>query len=335
MDVVHRNLVVAIGATVGIAAVLYTRRLNPPSSADSWARGTQVAECQQGQLPSTCTALEGRAATAALSGATCSKPLTMNSPSRALHCSSECRSAQDFTCSPNVAVKQAPGSSYGLFARKSFAVGDCLESEAPLFLVENSCYQSATTQAEAVQMVEDQACENILHLSEARRLAVMGLSDSHAPEGEASTALGIWRTNAMPGSGHSGLFALCCRMNHSCQPNARWCWRRYLGRQLIIAMRPIRAGDEVTVSYISQYGSRATRQQRLREKFHFTCTCPLCQCPDATVDALMIELQSCIDRLPEACRSDLRRALHLSERTLQLLAEAALDTPVAMRTSHY
>ena len=43
------------------------------------------------------------------------------------------------------------------------------------------------------------------------------------------------------------------------------------------AARPIAAGDELTLTYISSEGStRAERQSYLREQFGFTCACQLC-----------------------------------------------------------
>ena len=183
-------------------------------------------------------------------------------------------------------------------------------------------------------IVDAQVRELIPQLPKARHAAVMGLSDATFPE--AVTPLGIWRTNGMPCGDDSGLFALACRINHSCRPNVRWCWRADLGTQHIFAMRPIEEGEELLAAYSKTYARRADRVARLQAQFHFTCACPLCSGPEAgSFDEEMCEIQANIDALPAACQTDMKRALALSERNLSLLAAIGLDTPIAMGTAHY
>lgn len=49
--------------------------------------------------------------------------------------------------------------------------------------------------------------------------------------------------------GYSGVFIELSRLNHSCGPNLRTFWNPHLFIMSAQAVRPIRAGEELTVSY--------------------------------------------------------------------------------------
>jgi SET and MYND domain-containing protein len=63
--------------------------------------------------------------------------------------------------------------------------------------------------------------------------------------------------------------------NHSCQPN---CVLSFVGSTICIkTIRSIEKGEELTISYIDVAEPRETRRKTLRERYFFTCQCPLCQ----------------------------------------------------------
>ncbi|TDL17390.1 hypothetical protein BD410DRAFT_550882 [Rickenella mellea] len=45
------------------------------------------------------------------------------------------------------------------------------------------------------------------------------------------------------------------------------------------AIRPINAGDEISVSYVAQWKARSKRQDELKATYNFTCCCPACEPP--------------------------------------------------------
>jgi hypothetical protein len=47
------------------------------------------------------------------------------------------------------------------------------------------------------------------------------------------------------------------------------------GAAVLTAKRGIRAGDEITISYIDEHAALADRQDALRD-YGFTCSCPRC-----------------------------------------------------------
>ena len=258
------------------------------------------------------------------------------------YCSRECQVAgwpsHKLTCSSLVEVKAIAGSGLGLFARQACEVGACLVREKPLFVNRSSGWASASTQEEAESMAFQQASAQIPLLPATLKAAVMDLADVHSSPDGSKTPAGIARTNMIPlaGTGDGALFALSARINHSCLPNARWCWREDKGCLHIFAMRPLKPGEQITVAYSKRYARRTARLKLLQEQFRFVCTCSLCSEPvEGTCDR-MEQIQDAIDRMPDACaRGDMAAALELSERTMKLLVEGGLDTPVAMGTCHY
>ena len=77
-----------------------------------------------------------------------------------------------------------------------------------------------------------------------------------------------------------GLFPLCSILNHSCYPN---CLYTSHGQQLVMrVIRPVRAGEELTVNYIGLYASLLQRRRELRESKKFTCECRRCALRPAT-----------------------------------------------------
>eukprot|EP01065_Artemidia_motanka_P046683 TRINITY_DN7137_c0_g1_i2.p1 TRINITY_DN7137_c0_g1~~TRINITY_DN7137_c0_g1_i2.p1 ORF type:complete len:745 (+),score=191.27 TRINITY_DN7137_c0_g1_i2:50-2236(+) len=79
--------------------------------------------------------------------------------------------------------------------------------------------------------------------------------------------------------GKSCLYATACRIEHSCAPNMVY----YVGDDCVIrftAIRPIRAGDNLTFEYVSGYAPREARQEELQRKYYFSCACVACTAAD-------------------------------------------------------
>eukprot|EP00771_Trimastix_marina_P000425 gnl/Trimastix_PCT/1442.p1 GENE.gnl/Trimastix_PCT/1442~~gnl/Trimastix_PCT/1442.p1 ORF type:complete len:662 (-),score=195.99 gnl/Trimastix_PCT/1442:20-1750(-) len=64
--------------------------------------------------------------------------------------------------------------------------------------------------------------------------------------------------------------------NHGCRPNCAAC-HDSMGRLCIRAVRPISAGDELSVNYVDLFQSRSRRHSILFESYYFRCMCPRCQ----------------------------------------------------------
>ncbi|RYP81968.1 hypothetical protein DL770_005729 [Monosporascus sp. CRB-9-2] len=76
--------------------------------------------------------------------------------------------------------------------------------------------------------------------------------------------------------GESGLLLhpALAMVNHSCMPNA---FVQFVGRRAILrAYRAIEEGEEVEISYIECTLHRSHRQEALRSRYHFDCSCVRC-----------------------------------------------------------
>lgn len=75
----------------------------------------------------------------------------------------------------------------------------------------------------------------------------------------------------------SAFYTLQSCMNHSCRPNARAFKRDEDrdGHAVLLALRPIKKGEEVTISYIDEDASLEERRAALAD-YAFLCRCSRC-----------------------------------------------------------
>ena len=94
---------------------------------------------------------------------------------------------------------------------------------------------------------------------------------------------GIFKTNCFPcgpsGSVIGGVFPTICLINHSCLPNVHHNWNEEIHQETIHAIRPIRAGEEILVSYLPRGGRSSDRKAYLKENLGFDCVCSVCSLP--------------------------------------------------------
>jgi len=89
----------------------------------------------------------------------------------------------------------------------------------------------------------------------------------------------------------SALYTVQSACNHSCNPNVMPSFPNSDNRLVMMAIREIKPGDEICVSYLDDCTlarSRHSRIQRLEENYLFTCHCSRCEeqrdDPDVTSD---------------------------------------------------
>lgn len=81
-----------------------------------------------------------------------------------------------------------------------------------------------------------------------------------------------------------GLYPSLSLLNHDCGPN---CVMVFEGTKLQLrAVRDIKPGDEITISYVDPLALSEERRKQLQEQYHFTCHCQRCESADT--DALMV-----------------------------------------------
>ncbi|RDX47166.1 SET domain-containing protein [Lentinus brumalis] len=77
---------------------------------------------------------------------------------------------------------------------------------------------------------------------------------------------------------YTGVARDISRANHSCNPNTHPAFDTPTLTYSLHALRPIRAGEEITITYLGNtLDQHHERQQELRELYGFTCTCKICR----------------------------------------------------------
>jgi len=264
---------------------------------------------------------------------------------RAVHyCGRECQQAawpaHKWLCSPCVRIARGPASGVDdgrgarLVALKKFKEGDELARERPFARIAHADSVHATD-AEAKRWGEGLWDAHVPTMSPGvERDLLYGLTDAW---NDPPTAGGIARTNCLPLGDHndsegSGLFALACRANHACRPNARYLWRHDLQRELLIAVRDIAPGDEVTVTYgPGPANARAWRQEALLRGFRFTCKCELCEADDARLDRMLMRIGELDDDILKVAWQNPKQAIRMALKAIELCQAAGIDSAVYVK----
>ena len=71
----------------------------------------------------------------------------------------------------------------------------------------------------------------------------------------------------------TGLYYVGSMFNHSCNPNSAFLSTCLNNQKVLIAMKDIRQGEEVTCAYINCQQAREARQNELKFGWNFDCTC--------------------------------------------------------------
>lgn len=178
-------------------------------------------------------------------------------------------------------LEDIPGKGKGLVASCPIHPGSLIISEPPLFTTE-SLRNPANFEKDLGAIVRS--------LPKDGQRAFLSLHNNRPGSEPFSN---IVRSNGYPLGPNSevgGIFPQIARMNHSCRPNAQHSWNKKLQREVVHAVREIRKGDEMTLSY-STGGPSAMRKKELKTYFGFDCACEMCSLPPAELKVSDARLQ--------------------------------------------
>ena len=102
-------------------------------------------------------------------------------------------------------------------------------------------------------------------------------STLHCPERhDCSVVVSIYEANNFDMGAGTGMCLDASRINHSCIPNAHFSWNANIERETVHAVKDIRKGEEITISYLPAICTLKNRQRQL-EPYVFACDCPACR----------------------------------------------------------
>ncbi|KAI0169855.1 SET domain-containing protein [Hypoxylon sp. FL1284] len=219
-------------------------------------------------------------------------------------------------------VQQIPGKGKGLVALRDMPKGTRILRESPLFTV-RSMPRADLNKAMTSKLGA---------LSKEQQRQFLSLHNNFP--GQHALA-GIVKTNALPcGSGSStgGIYLTICLINHSCLPNAHNNWNEEFEVETIHAVKPISAGEEITIDY-TDCGPSHIRRLKLRESFGFDCQCPACSQPPKELeasDARRVQMERLDESIGNPMRMQSRPSASLADcRSLLQLSKEEYGEPLA------
>lgn len=198
----------------------------------------------------------------------------------------------------------------GVVAARDIEKGELLLKEQPLLVV------PVVRDTRQLDAWEQRILADLADCPQQQQDSFWELADCHSEVGQ-KTATGIVRTNGLPieradGADVVGLYSTMSRFNHSCVHNVNNSYQEDAGGEVLHALRNIRKGEELCITYIDLFSTRQDRQSTLQRVFNFRCTCPACS---LTGEALLNSnrsrdrLQQLREALPSAAQQGLGEAV--------------------------
>ncbi|KAF2269771.1 SET domain-containing protein [Lojkania enalia] len=188
-------------------------------------------------------------------------------------------------------VRAIPGKGYGCFAIRYIERGTRILEDTPLLIVPIAFYLQKDIQAAFNDLTPtEKALYFTLHSAHnqdpgnwprAIHPNVTGdertrIQEQHnARIGKEPSLISIFQTNCMEMGNGAAVFVHASRFNHSCNPNANFTWNHQIEKETIHAIKDIKAGEQITLSYCDMTHDKATRRWELNH-YGFVCDCPAC-----------------------------------------------------------
>ncbi|KAI1170544.1 hypothetical protein F4777DRAFT_108202 [Nemania sp. FL0916] len=178
-------------------------------------------------------------------------------------------------------VVEIPGKGRGLVATRTIRRGERIMASRPAFLVHRDIFREVAL--EDIYSLVDTAVNSLPTSRKDAYLAQAGTMGGHK-------ALDILFTNAFQISlgEHDGFhyanFPEVSILNHDCRPNLAFFIDKSL-THYTHAVRDIKPGEELTISYLDALQVRSVRQERVQHLLGFSCSCPQCALPKKESDA--------------------------------------------------
>ncbi|TPX13347.1 uncharacterized protein E0L32_006320 [Thyridium curvatum] len=175
---------------------------------------------------------------------------------------------------PLFEIKDIPGKGKGLIALSNIPQGTRILCEKPILT-------AGPMPPDALDRV---LAGKLKALSKVEQRQFLSLHNNHPGK---YPFRGIFKTNALPcgpGSSVGGVYPMSCFINHSCLPNSHNNWNAAAEHETTHAIRPIKIGEEVTISY-DRGGPSTVRQDFLKKAFGFHCNCSGCTLPPSELQA--------------------------------------------------
>ncbi|KAK1585573.1 uncharacterized protein LY79DRAFT_518609 [Colletotrichum navitas] len=184
-------------------------------------------------------------------------------------------------------VVEVPGKGLGLVANQPIRRGQRIMAHPPAVVVHRRFVDDV--EPEDQYRVFEDAVTRLPEPARAVFMAQMGQAAAHHSTGQ--TVHDIMHTNSFElglkirDGHHFGNYPEVSRFNHDCRPNVAFYIDDSDLRHYTHAVRDIRPGEELTISYVDSLTARVVRQDRARRNWGFGCGCAHCSLPEPFVRA--------------------------------------------------
>ncbi|KAF2015145.1 SET domain-containing protein [Aaosphaeria arxii CBS 175.79] len=211
-------------------------------------------------------------------------------------------------------IRADPGKGYGCFAIRDIPHGTRILADDPLLVVKEYEYlQENVKEAFEKLTPAQQALYFTLHSAHGQdptlwpqriHSDVVGkerarIQEQHAARvGKEPSLVSIFQTNCMEMGKGAAVFPHAARFNHSCNPNAAFNWNDAIGKETIHAMRKIKEGEQITLTYCDSTLNKAVRSWQLKH-YGFFCDCEACVGDDSDPNSFAAQSEARRFRLTE------------------------------------
>ncbi|GKT82724.1 LOW QUALITY PROTEIN: HET domain protein [Colletotrichum tofieldiae] len=227
---------------------------------------------------------------------------------------------------PSFQITEVEGKGLGMIANKTLARGDTVMLKPPVLLAHRAFIERTPRRTGTSFSMPSQGSSLARRgrASWARWVTLAGTSDIMATN---SFQMDIG--GGAQGDGHHyGNFPEVSRYNHDCRPNVAFRIGPDL-RHRTTVVRPVKPGEELTISYLDPLGIRSVRQHRAKRAWGFECGCSQCglaRKQAAASDARLLEIEELERQLSDV---GARVTTAMVERFLKLHAEERLEAKMA------
>lgn len=185
------------------------------------------------------------------------------------------------TIEPCYKIKLIPNKGQGLVTQRRInALSTIVIEEAPILRI--PCTMDQNDDTALMIWLERFLLTMPSEIAQGKRRATLSLLNSHPEKG---LLAGILQTNGfqLPAEEEwpacRGLFITISRINHACEPNCAQRWNAEKGKMVIVPVKGIEIGEEITLTYLENTGSMSVEERResLMNDFGFWCECELCK----------------------------------------------------------
>ncbi|KAF9873550.1 het domain protein [Colletotrichum karsti] len=230
---------------------------------------------------------------------------------------------------PPFRITEVEGKGLGMIANKSLARGDTVMLKTAVLIAHRAFIEH--TPPEEQRPLLDAVAGHLPSSTRETFLGQMGHFGGHK-------VTDIMQTNSFQmdlgggaqGDGHHyGNFPEVSRYNHDCRPNVAFHISDSDGRHRTTVVKPVKPGEELTISYLDQLDPRSVRQHRAKLAWGFECGCSQCGLAEkqaAASDQRLMDIQEI-----ERALSDInaRVTTALIEKFLKLYRDERLESKLA------